>query len=38
MMPQPIHYQLDEQRFDVSLLPAKARQPTTPAFRQAVTA
>ena len=38
MMPQPIHFQLDEQRFDVSLLPAKARQPATPAFRQAVTA
>lgn len=37
MTPVPIHFQIEERSFDLSLLPATARQPRTPAFRQAVT-
>ncbi|MBK8638709.1 MAG: tetratricopeptide repeat protein [Chromatiaceae bacterium] len=36
MTPQAIHFQIEEKRFDPSLLPAKARKPRTPTFRQAV--
>lgn len=38
MTTQPIHFQIEEKRFDLSLLPAKARKLRTHTFRQAVTA